>query len=77
MPLTPTQESGGGTIALQMPVATAIIALNPVAGTVTAVAGLIAAVGKKEIGRATPPTPEQAVGSVKADMAEIKKRAHR
>jgi Flp pilus assembly protein TadB len=42
-----------------------------------AVAGLAALLGKNQLGRATPPLPEQATASVKADVAEIKERAHR
>jgi hypothetical protein len=30
-----------------------------------------------EIGKASPPTPEQTIDSVKADVAEIKERAQR
>ncbi|MEW2301564.1 phage holin family protein [Streptomyces sp. NPDC006655] len=48
---------------------------------VTAVLGVIAAVlamsGKKQVDQAAPPTPEQTVENVKADMAEIKESAHR
>ena len=48
---------------------------------VTAVLGVIAAVmamsGKKQVDRASPPTPEQTVENVKADVAEIKESAHR
>ncbi|GAA1504426.1 phage holin family protein [Streptomyces albidochromogenes] len=74
-------------LALQALVATAIAALALVlpvwasALIVTAVLFLTAAVlamaGKKQVGQATPPVPEQAIDSVKADMAEIKERAHR
>jgi hypothetical protein len=48
-----------------------------VAGGLLAVAGILALAGKKEVGRAMPPTPEQAIGSVKADVDEIKERVHR
>ncbi|MEU2421026.1 phage holin family protein [Streptomyces sp. NPDC007851] len=48
---------------------------------VTAVLGVIAAVlamsGKQQVGRAAPPTPEQTVENVKADVATIKESAHR
>ncbi|GGV28646.1 membrane protein [Streptomyces filipinensis] len=48
---------------------------------VTAVLGMIAAVmvmsGKKQVDQAAPPTPEQTVENVKADVAEIKESAHR
>ncbi|WP_128437128.1 phage holin family protein [Streptomyces cyaneus] len=42
-----------------------------------AVAGLLAATGRAQLRRATPPTPEEALGSVRADVEEIKERAHR
>lgn len=42
-----------------------------------AVAGLSALVGKSQLGRAAPPVPEQAAASVRADVTEIKERAHR
>jgi hypothetical protein len=61
-------------LALVLPVwAAALI----VAGGLLAAAGILALAGKKEMGRAMPPTPEQAIGSVKADVHEIKERAHR
>lgn len=48
---------------------------------VTAVLGVIAAVmaltGKKQVSKAAPPLPEQAIENVKADVAEIKRSAHR
>lgn len=48
---------------------------------VTAVLGVIAAVlaltGKKQADQAAPPVPEQTVENVKADVAEIKRSAHR
>jgi Flp pilus assembly protein TadB len=42
-----------------------------------AVAGVAALMGKRQVGRATPAAPEQTVQSVKADVEEIKERAHR
>jgi hypothetical protein len=42
-----------------------------------AVAGAMALAGKSRLGKATPPVPKQAVGSVKADVETIKERAHR
>lgn len=42
-----------------------------------AAAGLAALLGKQRISKATPPLPEQAVADVKADVEEIKGRAHR
>ncbi|MFI5801607.1 phage holin family protein [Streptomyces sp. NPDC051561] len=76
-----------GFLALQALVATAIAALAvalPVwaaALIVTAVLGVIAAVlaksGKKQVGQAAPPAPQQTIENVKADVAEIKESAHR
>lgn len=42
-----------------------------------AVAGIAALMGKGRLSRATPPMPEEAVSSIKSDVAEIKERAHR
>jgi hypothetical protein len=42
-----------------------------------AVAGIAALVGKSRLQQATPPVPQEAVQSVKADVDEIKERAHR
>jgi uncharacterized membrane protein YqjE len=76
-----------GFLMLQALVATVIAAvalLLPVwaaALIVTAVLGAIAAVlalrGKKQIGKAAPPTPQSTIENVKADVAEIKRSAHR
>ncbi|MFI2351688.1 phage holin family protein [Streptomyces sp. NPDC019443] len=76
-----------GFIALQALAATAIVALDlvwplwlaalVVAAVLIAVAAVLAAVGKKQVSQAVPPAPEQAIDSVKADVAEIKERAHR
>lgn len=76
-----------GLLMLQALVATVIAALAlvlPVCAAaliVTAVLGVIAAAmamsGKKQIAQAAPPTPEQTVENVKADVAEIKESAHR
>ncbi|MGA4837420.1 phage holin family protein [Streptomyces sp. G45] len=76
-----------GFLMLQTLVATTIAALAvplPVwaaALIVTAVLGVVAAVmalsGKKQIEEGAPPTPEQTVESVKADMAQIKESAQR
>lgn len=40
-------------------------------------AGAAALLGKARLGRATPPVPQEAVSSVKADAEEIKERVHR
>lgn len=76
-----------GFLTLQALVATAIAALAvtlPVwAGAliVTALLGAVATAmaltGKKQAGRAAPPKPERAIENVKADVAEIKRSAHR
>jgi MFS family permease len=76
-----------GFLMLQALVATAIAALAlalPLwasALIVTAVLGVIAAVmalsGKKQAAKASPLTPESTVENVKADVAEIKRSAHR
>jgi hypothetical protein len=42
-----------------------------------ATAGIAALLGKQRLQRATPPVPEEAVASTKADVDEIKERAHR
>jgi Flp pilus assembly protein TadB len=42
-----------------------------------ATAGIAALVGKQRLQRATPPLPEEAMASTKADVEEIKERAHR
>ncbi|WP_411103171.1 phage holin family protein [Streptomyces sp. cmx-4-9] len=76
-----------GLLAAQALVATCIAALALVlpvwasALIVTAVLALAAAVaamaGKKQIAKAGSPAPEQTISSVKADLAEIKEKAHR
>jgi hypothetical protein len=48
-----------------------------VAVVLFAVAGALAVVGRKQVKQATPPTPEETVRSVKADIDEVKGRAHR
>jgi uncharacterized membrane protein YqjE len=40
-----------------------------------ATAGLLALLGKKEVDRATPPKPEQAIESVQRDVEHVKERA--
>lgn len=76
-----------GFLMLQALVATAIAALAvplPVwaaALIVTGALGVIAAImvmsGKKQVEQASPPTPEQTIENVKADVAEIKESAQR
>ena len=40
-------------------------------------AAVLALVGRRNVQQATPPVPEQAMESVKADVAEVKERAQR
>jgi uncharacterized membrane protein YqjE len=48
-----------------------------VGAALLASAACVALVGKRRLQGATPPVPEEAVASVKADVAEIKERMHR
>jgi hypothetical protein len=48
-----------------------------VAGVLLALSAGLALVGRKQLQHAAPPVPEQTVGSVRADVEEIKERAHR
>ncbi|MFI1163624.1 phage holin family protein [Streptomyces sp. NPDC020801] len=60
-------------IALALPVwASALI----VTAVLFAVAGVLALAGRAQLRRAAPPTPEETLGSVKADVEEIRERAH-
>ncbi|MGW1727617.1 phage holin family protein [Streptomyces sp. NPDC002306] len=61
-------------LALVLPVWASALILTAVLAVVAAVAALI---GKKQIAKAGTPVPVQTIDSVKADMAEIKERAHR
>ncbi|MFE4257907.1 phage holin family protein [Streptomyces sp. NPDC056883] len=66
--------SGMAALALVLPVwSSALI----VAAVLATIAGVLAVAGKKQIARAGSPVPEQTVNSVKADVAEVKERAHR
>ena len=58
-------------------VVAAWLAALVVGAALFAAAGCAALLGKRRVGRAAPPVPEQAVASVKADIEEIKERAHR
>ncbi|MGW5638551.1 phage holin family protein [Streptomyces sp. NPDC003832] len=76
-----------GVLTLQALVATVIAALSLamdvwlgaliVTGVLAAVTAVMAALGKQQVSKASPPKPEQTVNSVKADVAEIKERAQR
>jgi hypothetical protein len=48
-----------------------------VGGALLVIAGVAALLGKSQVSKAVPPMPEQTVQSVKADVDEIKERAHR
>ncbi|MBJ6646747.1 phage holin family protein [Streptomyces griseoincarnatus] len=48
-----------------------------ITGVLFAIAGVLALTGRGQLRRATPPKPERTLGSVKADVEEIKERAHR
>jgi len=48
-----------------------------VGAALLASAAVAALLGRRRLQRATPPMPEEAVASVKADVEEIKERAHR
>ena len=48
-----------------------------VGAALLAAAGLVALLGRRRMRKATPPLPEQAVAGVKADVEEIRERAHR
>ncbi|MFF3432563.1 phage holin family protein [Streptomyces sp. NPDC002602] len=61
-------------LALLLPVwASALI----ISALLAAIAAVMAAAGKKKIAKAGTPAPEQAIDSVKADVAQIKEAAHR
>ena len=76
-----------GVLTTQALVATVIAALSLVVDVwaaalivtvaLAAATALTAALGKRQIDKAAPPTPEQTIDSVKADVAEIKERAQR
>ncbi|MFF3348954.1 phage holin family protein [Streptomyces sp. NPDC002779] len=76
-----------GVLTLQALVATAIAALSQamdvwlaaliVTGVLAVITAVMAVLGKKQIDKATPAKPEQAMDSIKADVAEIKEKAQR
>ncbi|MFF4329006.1 phage holin family protein [Streptomyces sp. NPDC001591] len=66
--------AGIAALSLFLPVwAAALIA----AGVLAVVAAGLAAASKKQIARAGSPAPERTIDSIKADVAEIKEKAHR
>ncbi|MEU9307793.1 phage holin family protein [Streptomyces sp. NPDC048256] len=66
--------AGVAALSLTLPVWAAALIVTAV---LFVIAGVLAAVGRGQLRRAAPPTPEQALGSVRADIEEIKERAHR
>jgi Putative Actinobacterial Holin-X, holin superfamily III len=81
---------GGGVVALYgvaAMLAAAILGLTTVVpawgsalivgGALFAISGTLALLGRTQVKGATPPVPRQTVDSVKADVEEIKERAHR
>jgi uncharacterized membrane protein YqjE len=58
-------------------VVTAWLAALIVGAALLAIAGAAALIGRGRLQKATPPVPEQAVGSVKTDVEEIKERVRR
>jgi uncharacterized membrane protein YqjE len=66
--------TGAAALSLVLPVWAAALIVTAVLFVVAAV---LAKSGRSQLGRATPPMPEKALDSVKADVDEIKERAHR
>lgn len=58
-------------------VVSAWLAALVVGAALLAAAGLSALIGKSRVQKATPPVPTETIGSVKADVEEMKERAHR
>jgi len=48
-----------------------------VGAALLAVSAIAALVGKNRLSKATPPVPKEAIGSVQADVHEVKEKAHR
>ncbi|WP_030318597.1 phage holin family protein [Streptomyces sp. NRRL B-3229] len=66
--------TGAAALSLVLPVwAAALI----VTGVLFVIAAVLAATGRAQLRHAAPPTPEAALDSVKADVEEIRERAHR
>ncbi|MFI5795565.1 phage holin family protein [Streptomyces sp. NPDC051677] len=61
-------------LSLTLPVWAAALIVTAV---LFAIAGVLAAAGRTQLRRAAPPTPEETLGSVRADVEEIRERAHR
>ncbi|WP_367324042.1 phage holin family protein [Streptomyces sp. HUAS ZL42] len=67
--------AGTATAALSLTLSVWAAALI-VTAALFAIAGLLAVAGRSQLRRATPPTPEETLGSVRADVEEIRERAH-
>jgi uncharacterized membrane protein YqjE len=61
-------------LAVPLPVWAAALIVTAALGVVAAV---LAVAGKKQVAQAAPPTPQQTMENVRADVAEIKESAHR
>lgn len=66
--------TGGAALSLVLPVWAAALIVTTV---LFVIAGVLAVVGRGQLRKATPAAPERALGSVKADVEEIRERAHR
>ncbi|MEU1041265.1 phage holin family protein [Streptomyces sp. NPDC005551] len=66
--------TGVAALSLVLPVWAAALIVTAV---LLAIAAVLAVMGRGQLRQATPPTPEKALDSVKADVDEIKERAHR
>ena len=53
------------------------LAALAVGGALFAVAGIAALAGRREVGQATPPVPEQAIDGVRADARTVREGIHR
>lgn len=61
-------------VAIPLPLWAAALIIG---GGLLLLAGLLALAGRAEVGRAGPPTPQEAVGSMRHDLETIKERAKR
>ncbi|EFL12838.1 phage holin family protein [Streptomyces sp. C] len=61
-------------LALVLPVWASALIIGAALAAVTAV---LAVAGKKQVARAGSPAPEKTIDSIKADVAEIREKAHR
>lgn len=65
--------TGVAALSLVLPVWAAALVVT---GLLFAIAGVLALAGRGQLRHAAPPRPEVTLGSVKADVEEIKERAH-